>query len=51
MLSNKTDPGFLPSEHMYPLTMMGVALDRYLPGRYSMLVNETILHQPSLKSC
>ena len=23
-----------------PLAMMGIALDRYLPGRYSMIANE-----------
>jgi len=27
---------------MYPLVMMGTALDRYLPGCYSMLVNESM---------
>ena len=34
------DAQFFARGYTYPLAMMGVALDRYLPGRNAMLANE-----------
>lgn len=38
------DPCFCVSGYTYPLAMMGTALDRCLPVRYSMLANEAMYY-------